>query len=54
MTPSQQELLSQLPQLEELISELVDIVKGNRDLEKQVRSFLSDLQERVKELELVS
>ena len=33
MTPSQQELLSQLSQSEELTNELVDIVKGN--LEKR-------------------
>ena len=57
-TPSQQELLSQLSQLEGLISELVEFVKENLDkktnLEKQVKCFqedLSDLQKRVKQLE---
>lgn len=53
--PPQQELLSQLSRLEELISELVDIAKRNLnktklDLEKQAR-YLSNLQKRVKELE---
>ena len=46
-TPSQQELLSQLSQLEKLISELVDIVKGNLEekmaLEEQVRCLQEDL-----------
>lgn len=57
-TPSQQELLSQLSQLEKLISELVDIVNRNLKekmaLEKQVRCFqedLADLRKKVKELE---